>query len=123
LDGLDARHCGEFAGTQRLAPAVEALKLVARQVVLYEPPISARMRQTLPECYTRAYQETLEHFRQDPRIIVLNGNPASYGLTDGDYLYSSEKEGIAQFDSNHVNFWGARKVSQAISNVLARSAP
>jgi hypothetical protein len=117
LEGLTDSQCASYHGEELLAPVLQATARIADRVVLYVPPISPRLRDTLPPCYLADFDKTIASFRS-PSTLIADAKAADYGLTDSDYLYVGEADGVAHYDANHTNFAGAVKVSRRFAQKL-----
>jgi hypothetical protein len=119
--GLSAREC-EGAEPTALEPVVRAARAGAGHVLVYVPPVSPRILATLPKCYLERFAAAINALHDEKTRIQAEGS-ASYGLTDADYIYSGEIDGIAKFDSVHTNYVGALKVSARIQHRLEGAGP
>jgi hypothetical protein len=122
FQGLDESQCHDRGEDRSLRTAVQATHAIAEHTLLYVPPISPRIRERLPRCYLERFQRTLTSLAGEGTIVQA-AQSEDYGLTDSDYFYAGDIDGLVKFDSVHTNFLGAMKVSRQVAARLLGGRP
>lgn len=116
LDGLTDAACADYRGDALLAPALRELDRVFARTVLFVPPISPRLRATIPACYLERFAATTRALQSNSRMLRAE-TAEGYSLADTDYLYLGDLAGVAHFDANHTNYGGAEKLTRRFAEL------
>ena len=123
--GVGEKDCDMTAASAELDETLAALHKVAERVVLVIPPTTPLLTDAAPPCFAPAVRAMLAS-KAGPRVAVVLDDWKDYGLGYADFVWPTAKPGYVQFNFNHVNFAGTRKLTARLAArlraALGRSA-
>ncbi|HUP58276.1 MAG TPA: hypothetical protein VM598_12540 [Bdellovibrionota bacterium] len=105
---------------EEIEKKIASARLLADRILLFFPPEPPEAAKAYPSGFLPGFRAMLKGLAA-PDVAVVEEDWSSYGLTPLDHVHAGWAPGRAYWQSDHVNYAGARKVTEKLGQ-LARAA-
>jgi hypothetical protein len=99
---------------------IASARRLADRILLFFPPEHPGSARAYPSGYLPAFRKMLRSWSA-PDVTVAEEDWLSYGLTPLDHVHAGWSPRLAYWQSDHVNYAGARKVTEKLGRLARRA--